>query len=173
MFAEQRSLINSYFEYYHSLMPLLEPGLHPEQCYKNSPFLFWTIIAVASRRYVNDVALLDSLSEPVTSLGWKAISTRPHTRFTVEALVIQITWPFPVSTPATDNSYIYSGIALQAAIQLGLHRPEDLQDFSRTKVRLTDKEIQNRVKTWVCCNIAAQRHAVDTPVNAEYGADYL
>jgi hypothetical protein len=52
-------------------MPLLEPGLHPEQCYKNSPFLFWTIVAVASRRYVDDVALLDSLSEPVTSLGGK------------------------------------------------------------------------------------------------------
>ena len=47
--------------------------------------------------------------------------------------------------------------AKSAAMQLGLHRPENIQDFSRSKRRLVTTELEEAARIWSACYIAAQR----------------
>jgi len=94
---------------------------------------------------------------PVTALLWKNISTLPHTIDLVQAIVLMTTWPFPTSTMHADPSLTIISIAKATALTLGLHRPETAQDFLRVNTRLNLKEIQQAIKTWAGCYIAAQR----------------
>lgn len=57
----------------------------------------------------------------------------------------------------TDVSYKLVTMAQTAASQLGLHRPEVIQDFSRNKWKLNPSGIQEAVRTWSVCYIAAKR----------------
>jgi hypothetical protein len=52
-----------------------------------------------------------------------------------------------------------SGLMMQIAMQIGLHRPSHGQDFSKFKVNLRKEELRDRVKTWSACNVVAQRVA--------------
>lgn len=47
--------------------------------------------------------------------------------------------------------------AKSAALQLGLHRPENIQDFSRVDSRLSPKGVRDAVKIWAACYITGQR----------------
>lgn len=75
----------------------------------------------------------------------------------VQSLLLICTWPFPTSSTATDPSYQYVGIAVQASLQLGLHRPSHQQDFLKYRVTLTQKQLAEREMLWVACKIVAQR----------------
>ncbi|KIX92533.1 uncharacterized protein Z520_11709 [Fonsecaea multimorphosa CBS 102226] len=152
-------LFEQYFFRYHKYVEILDPTASPDRYYQESPLLFWTVIAISARRYAEDLSLLSSLSASVTGLMWSVIAVRPHSLETIQALVLQITWPLPTSSPFTENIYILSGIAIQAAMQLGLHQPEIIQDFSRTKSVLSQQEIHERINVWAACNIAAQTTA--------------
>lgn len=151
------SWISRYFSRFHPYLDVLDDGMSPDQCYNESPLLFWTIISISARRFPEDASLLPSLAAVLTTLLWSTISIRPHSWHTVGALVLQIVWPLPASTPFVENSYILSGIAVQAAIQLGLHQPENIQDFSRTKAVLSAEDIGRQSRIWAACNAAAQR----------------
>lgn len=147
----------SFFKHYHPFLRLLDPSLSPAKCYDYSVLLFWSIITVASRHYASDPTLITSLAIPVTALLWKNISSPPHTIDLVQAIVLMTTWPFPTSSMHTDPSLTIISIAKATALTLGLHRPETVQDFLRVSTRLNPKEIQEAVKTWAGCYIAAQR----------------
>ncbi|OBT70965.1 hypothetical protein VF21_10613 [Pseudogymnoascus sp. 05NY08] len=43
------------------------------------------------------------------------------------------------------------------AMQIGLHRPGNAQDFSKFRIRLSQEDLQDRMKTWAACNIVMQR----------------
>jgi hypothetical protein len=101
-------------------------------------------------------SLLSALSLSVMDLVWRIISAFPHSRYTVQALVLICTWPFPTSSMWTDPSFTLISIAKSTSLQLGLHRPELVQDFSRVKGGLTPEGIQEAVKTWAACFIAGQ-----------------
>ena len=131
--------------------------MSPDQYYEKSPLLFWTIIATATRRYQEEPSLFAGISKAVDNLTWATIPIHPHTHFTVNALLIQVAWPAPVSSLAADNSYLLSGIAVRAAIRLGFHHPESIQDFTNKKVQTSNEEAKERAKTWVVCNLIAQR----------------
>ena len=45
---------------------------------------------------------------------------------------------------------------MKFAMHLGLHRPSNPMDFSRTRVQLKEEDISDRLKTWVVCNLIAQ-----------------
>ena len=66
-------------------------------------------------------------------------------------------WPLPISSTSTDPTLMISGLMLQVAMQIGLHRPSHAQDFSKFRVDLREEELKDRVKTWAACNVVAQR----------------
>ena len=150
------SLSYSFFERYHPYLDILDPSMCPEECHSHSPLLFWAIICIASRRYESEPTLYSSLASPFKKLLWSCISTPPHSRYLVQAIVLISMWPFPTSTMWTDLSFQLICSAKAMATQLGLHRPETVQDFNRKQTKLSVAEFQESVKVWAACYIAAQ-----------------
>lgn len=75
----------------------------------------------------------------------------------MKALCILCTWPLPISSTSTDPTFMLSGLMMQIAMQIGLHRPSHAQDFTKFRVELREEELKDRVKTWAACNVVAQR----------------
>ena len=158
----------SFFKYYHPYFDILDANLSPDEYFSRSALLFWSIIVIAARQYQHDATLYSELTPPVTRMMWSAISTLPHTRFIVQAILLLSVWPFPTNSMSTDPSFVLVSIAKSASMQLGLHRPEIIQDFMRVKTRLGPEEFQDAVKTWVGGFIAAQRSASNSKCGIIY-----
>ena len=134
-------------------------AISPDEYHSRSPLLFWSVIVIAARQYQYDATLFTELTPCITKMMWSAISILPHTRFIVQAILLLSVWSFPTNSMSTDPSFVLVSIAKSAAMQLGLHRPEVIQDYLRVKTQLSSKEFQDVVKTWVGCFIASQRLA--------------
>ncbi|KAH0844949.1 C6 transcription factor [Fonsecaea pedrosoi] len=145
-----------YFSQYHAYLPFLDPGVSPTQYYDNSTLLFWSIISVASRRYLIDPTLLTRLARAVTDLLWKSLQIVPQSLGVVQSLVLLCTWPFPTSSSTTDPTYMLSGMIIQLSIQMGLHRPRSPLDFTKFRVKLSPRDIEDRRRTWIAGNVVTQ-----------------
>lgn len=118
--------------------------------------LFWSIILLASRRYTEEPGLFVSLTAPVKKLLWDTIANPPHTWHVVQAIILVCLWPFPTSSLSSDITSILLSTAQTISLRIGLHRPEAIQDFSRTKKRLMPDEMAEVTRTWATCYITAQ-----------------
>ena len=145
----------SFFTFYHPFIPFLDPARPPDEYYPSSPLLFWIIISVATRRY--DPSLLTSLAVPLSELLWKTLAEVPQSYIVVKALCILCPSPLPIRSTSADPTFMLSGLMMQVAMQIGLHRPSHAQDFSKFKVELREEELRDRVRTWATCNAVAQR----------------
>ena len=80
----------------------------------------------------------------------------------VQALLILCNWPVPKVNQGADPAWNYSGLAINAAMQMGLHHPlstpDSLHDYSGwTKAALSRVSLRTRVLTWLSCfNINVQ-----------------
>ena len=138
-------------------MPLLDPAKTPDEYFEASKLLFWVIISVASRRYALDRTLFPALSAPLFQLLWSCVADIPQSYTVVKALCLLCTWPFPVSSTSLDPTLVLCSLAMSLAMQLGLHRPSHIQDFSKYRIELREEELRDRVRTWAACNAVAQR----------------
>ncbi|TPR03393.1 Alpha amylase, catalytic domain family protein [Aspergillus niger] len=145
-----------FFTHYHPYVPLLDPTISPDQYYARSAVLFWSIILLASRRYTEEPGLFVSLTAPVKKLIWDTIANPPHTWHVVQAIILVCLWPFPTSSLSSDITSILLSTAQTISLRIGLHRPEAIQDFSRTKRRLMPDEMAEVARTWATCYITAQ-----------------
>ncbi|KAF2120216.1 hypothetical protein BDV96DRAFT_486361 [Lophiotrema nucula] len=170
--AEIDELFTGYFSFYHPFFPILNSGVSPAQYYKSSTLLFWSIVSIAARRYDRDPTLLTRLARSVTSLTWKTLQSVPHSQKVVQSLALLCTWPFPTSSSTSDVSYIWAGAMMNISIQMGLHRPTNPEDFTKYRMRLTESEISERVRTWAACNIAAQSVSVGSGLAAPAQYDW-
>lgn len=157
MCAYLRVFFHRYFQHYHKFLPFLNPLKPPDYYYRCSHLLFWAIIAVASRRYNEDLSLLTSLSRSVPRLLWSVLQPVPHSYHDVKALCLLCTWPFPLSSSSRDPTLMLSGTMINLCLHFGLHRPNHAQDFSKFKVALPFEDLQDRMATWNACKIVAQR----------------
>ena len=157
--AQVNELFAEFFQLYHPFLPFLDPTRTPDEVYaKESKLLFWAIISVAARHYDADGTLLSRLKDPLTDLIWSTIKSHPN-HHVVKAMCLLCTWPLPANTTVSDPTFMLCGVMMQIAIQIGLHQPTHPQDFSRTKVRLQEQDIHDRLRTWAVCNIVAQTYA--------------
>jgi hypothetical protein len=114
------------------------------------------VVAVASRRYVDDLTLFTSICASVPKLLWINIQRVPQNHHFVKALCLACYWPFPISSTSSDPTFMISGIMKHLALQCGLKRPGFARDFSKTNVDMTQEEFEDRTRTWIVCNIVAQ-----------------
>ncbi|ERF76850.1 hypothetical protein EPUS_07640 [Endocarpon pusillum Z07020] len=142
----------------------------PEGYFEYCPALFWAIASVGARRYQVEPTLLNRLSGPITRLVWSALADMKQMYGVVKALCLLCTWPFPTSSTSSDPTFIFCGVMMQIAMQIGLHRPSHAQDFSKFRMELHEDELKDRVRTWAICNIVAQRVATGygQPANTLY-----
>jgi len=148
-------VVLSYFIFYHPFLSILDPEKTPDYYFGTSTLRFWIIITVAARRL--NPSLLRDLAGPVMELLWKTLAEVPQNYIVVKALCILCTWPLPIDSTSSDPTFMLSGLMMQIAMQIGLHRPSHTQDFTKFKVELMDEELRDRVRTWAACNATAQR----------------
>jgi transcriptional regulatory protein LEU3 len=154
--AEVNELFTEYFQLYHPFLPFLDQVRTPDEYHsQDHKLLFWAIISVAARRYNTRPGLLKDLAKPLTDLIWDSIRNQPN-HHVVKALCLLCTWPIPAERTVTDPTFILCGAMMQVAMQIGLHQPTHAQDFTRTKVRLRQEDINDRLRTWAVCNTVAQ-----------------
>ncbi|KAJ5555579.1 transcriptional regulator family: Fungal Specific TF [Penicillium sp. DV-2018c] len=152
-------LYEQYFTYYHPFLPLLNPPKPPEVYLHRCPLLAWTIICVASRRSQYEPGLLVALSGPFSRLLWSTITSVPQDYRVVKALCVLCTWPLPTTSQRTDATFMLSGLMMQIAMQLGLHRPVQAEEFTTFRMEVQGEAVKDRLHTWVICNIVAQNVA--------------
>jgi hypothetical protein len=128
--------------------------------YAASRFLFWTIITVAARHDSSDFSLLQDLIPAVKALLWSTVADVPHTLPSLQAMAILCVWPFPVSSMPTDNTFLLAGILKSAATHVGLHRPENLMQYSRVRVSLSPTELTEARRAWCCIFVAIDGYAL-------------
>ncbi|KAL7913903.1 hypothetical protein GGI35DRAFT_438906 [Trichoderma velutinum] len=145
-----------YLTDYHPHMPILDENITPDDCYKRSPLLFWTVIAIAARRFEEEPTLLASLSSGIKELLWRTVGNPPHTGLDLKAMVLICLWPFPTSSMSTDMSYFVASTVKTSAMHVGVHKPFNMEDFSRVKVNLHLDELKDALATWAACFVAAE-----------------
>lgn len=118
--------------------------------------LFGAIIYVASRQYTDDPSLSITLVPMVKRLLWETMVNPPRTWYPVQVILLICMWPFPTSSLSTDTASMLINIAQAMAMQLGLDQPGPIQDFSRTKRKLSSLELLEALKIWFVCYIASQ-----------------
>lgn len=115
---------NSYFEHFHPYFPIVRIR-DPDTCYRSSPLLFWTVVVVACRRYVAphdpEGTALQFLVDHLPREVWAVVSATHISPPSVNALILLCAWPLTNIRFLTNPSPIYAGIAMNAALQLGLH----------------------------------------------------
>jgi hypothetical protein len=121
------------------------------------PFLGWTIVLIAARRSPHEPTLLATLSAPYTKLLWAAIGEMPQSYHVVKALCLYCMFPLPFNSSSVDPTFMLSGIMMQIALQTGLHRPLNAQDFGKYVKQTKDSEVKDRTITWAACNIICQK----------------
>jgi hypothetical protein len=146
----------SFFKHYHHFLEIVDSYLTPDQCFAVSQPLFWAIISVAARHHEPNATLFGALKDGLLNLLWSTISVLPHSHYTIQAILIIAMWPFPTNSMSRDNSFLLVSIAKSASMQLGLHRPDIIQEFLRVRTRLDKSEFQDAVKVWAGCFIASQ-----------------
>lgn len=133
-------MLSRFFKHYHPMLPVLDPSWDPDSFYKLSPFVFWCLLITGSRRYELDPTILDRLTPSVQRLSSKAMMQVAAYFPTICGLLILCTWPLPMHTIWEDPSPMYSGAALQLALQHGLHlfttphastRPAPFRDITK------------------------------------------
>ncbi|OAL27136.1 hypothetical protein AYO22_03767 [Fonsecaea multimorphosa] len=136
-------LFQTFFSQYHPFLPFVEGSGSPDDYHAKSPLLFWTIIAIASRRDEEEPTMLTSLSQAVQDLLWQTVPKVPHSRLELKAMILICLWPFPTSSMSTDPSFILASVAKTGAMHIGLHKPYFAQDFSRVKFRFSPEELRD------------------------------
>ncbi|KAK2008107.1 hypothetical protein LZ32DRAFT_29864 [Colletotrichum eremochloae] len=150
---------DQYLEHFHPYFPIVR-SQDPDRMYKQSPILFWTLIAVSSRRYTRDAGLLPFLVENLPREVWAAVSTPPISMGTINALLVLCTWPLPTIRFLRDPSSSYVAIAQNAALLLGMHTGRGTHpEFCIGPNMQTDITDEEACYTWMGYNIQAQRVA--------------
>lgn len=113
----------SYALHYSEHLPILERVESISEFHDSNPFLFWTIIRVATYNNPTYCHLFPRLTEPYQHLlTTRALS--PIRDFkTLQALIITCYWPTSGLRQSNDSSWQYCGIALNTAMQMGLDQP--------------------------------------------------
>lgn len=151
------TFIPRYFNYYHPFLPLLNLPKPPEVYLNRCPLLAWTIVCIASRRSPSDPGLLTALSGPFSRLLWSTITSVPQDYRVVKSLCLLCTWPLPTTSQRTDATFMLSGLMMQIAMQLGLHRPVQPEEFTTFQMEVQGEALKDRLHTWIICNIVAQK----------------
>lgn len=137
-------------------MPFLDPSKSIDEYYESSPFLFWSIIEVASRRYRDQPGLLTALNKPVTDLLWQTVATAPLKLPHVQGLLLAATWPCPTLRMKSDISGTLCNIAMASALQFGYHRPNYAFEWMISRIPMPAIDSGERLRTWATINIIGQ-----------------
>ncbi|KAH8817145.1 hypothetical protein F5884DRAFT_243948 [Xylogone sp. PMI_703] len=152
--AQTKERFRRYFAWYHQYLPFKMRAHSAEEVYAKSPLLFWTICSATS-----SWKLQSRLTAPIKDMVKDSLFS-PRSIETIQALLILCVWPCPLSSLSEEPSHIYSGLATQMSLQLGLHRPmqaySHLNDSPDPSIHST---AEVKLTTWMACFLVGQIQA--------------
>jgi hypothetical protein len=154
------NLFGRFFRYYHPFLPLLDPGLRPNDYFAQSSFLFWSILAVTSRRWPKDTALMSGLRSRVFAHAMATIFSPTAGTSTITAILLLLSWSFPDTQTNDEMPYVFSSALVHSALRIGMNTPDFSQDFSRVKLSLSEDECKRRYIIYAYCLVLYQRYAL-------------
>ncbi|KAH8882147.1 hypothetical protein GQ53DRAFT_462617 [Thozetella sp. PMI_491] len=149
-YRSSANLRSRFTTHFHPHLPVVG-SISINQVYQSSPFLFWTIIAVVVTRLTTrfEPGLDTRLQEPVRQMVSREALVSPLPLHKIHALLILCTWPLPAESQNQDPSWLYAGVAVNAARYMGLHRasaPPPLRSIG-----VVSGGLQSRTRTWLVC----------------------
>lgn len=150
--------LSRFFTQYHPLFPILDASLGPNDYFELSPFLFWTIIVIGSRRYTDDPNVLEKSSQLITPLAFSSMALRSSPMPVIQGLLLLCTWRLPTNSMYKDMTHLMCGSAVHLATQIGLHISGVGQDFARMPVKKDQEQKVFRARLWLCCVIVSIRY---------------
>jgi hypothetical protein len=131
--------------FFYPHFPTINPMISIAAIHSSSPLLFWTIIAIVLSREIRPghITLFNQLESLYKTQLATEILKAPLPLQTIQALSYLIMWPFPVEKQPHDPSWLYSGIAVHASLNMGLHRSMPLNANSES--------LHTRASTWLGC----------------------
>ncbi|CAI6333338.1 unnamed protein product [Periconia digitata] len=134
--------------------PILHHRISISSMYSHSPLLFWTIIAIVASRATTpqEGVLFEPLVGPFLSYLGGVILKAPVPYPAIQALTYLIIWPFPAERQNRDSTWLYCGVATNAAMYLGLHQARPPPSLRSIGVPAGTPKA--RAHTWLGCFVA-------------------
>lgn len=142
-------LFKYFSEQYLRLYPILDTRMSINNLHQKNSLLFWTIIVIACRDHPTLKHNFERLSKPFNTLLSETLAGPMRSVYTIHSLLLFCLWPLPVSKQILDPSWNYIGIAVSAALRMGLHSNHAPWEYGLQKFSVED--IQLRRRTWLTC----------------------
>ncbi|KAJ5307008.1 hypothetical protein N7508_006023 [Penicillium antarcticum] len=153
-------LYQLFFRHFASFLPILDPQITPNAYYAQSPFLFWAVIGVCSRSYLQNPTLQTALAQDITEMAFMSVLSTCAPWHTIQGMLLLLTWPFPKEN-RPDVTFPLSGMLLHVAMQNGFHIPMSSHEFSRVSIPApSELDMVRRSELWVHCVLVYQRSCV-------------
>lgn len=146
-----RNLFLNFARHQYQHVPIVDIRRHFAEIHLNTPFLFWTIVAVAIRASSSTLDLLDVLEAPYNDYLGRVVVKSPLSLSSIQSLLLLCSWPFPVRTQRQDPSWNLCNIALSATIHQNLPRK------ILKKKGWPNEEEQLCCRTWLACFYVSSR----------------
>ncbi|PVH98249.1 hypothetical protein DM02DRAFT_51421 [Periconia macrospinosa] len=135
--------------------PIIHPHISISSMHSSAPVLFWTVIAITLSRAVipEHADVFNQLLDPYQEYLRRAVLKAPVPYQTIQALTYLIVWPFPAERQNRDSTWLYCGVATNAAMYMGLHhaRPPP----SLRSIGVPAGTPKSRAHTWLGCFVAS------------------
>ncbi|CAG1979626.1 unnamed protein product [Fusarium graminearum] len=155
---ELNDCVAQFFNHYSKLLPAIfnNNDQNPEPYFKESPLLFWTIIATGARHLEHANKVYRLAAQEIRGGIFQPLLHIRDPIPIIKASLILCLWPLPVDTMWKDPSHVYAGTAHSLAIQNGLFVQGHEQDFARTHTWLSKDMRDSRVHIWLNCCLVFQ-----------------
>ncbi|KAG7089211.1 hypothetical protein E1B28_010913 [Marasmius oreades] len=144
---EAEELFALFFDTMNPSVSLVDPVLYtPQRTGDLSPFLFTVICAIASKYYEKRPGLHEqAMSYAEASAGRSLLRGQKNVEMCMAYILLSL-YP-PLTRQEDSRSYLYLGVAIRIATELGLHLPPIENPTNEVQAR----EQLNRTRVWLNC----------------------
>ncbi|KAJ6547487.1 fungal-specific transcription factor domain-containing protein [Mycena capillaripes] len=152
--AEIMDLFAIFFDRINPFFSILDQELHgnPADVIWSSPFLFTVICATASRFYTLKPNLYSKAHAFARDAAAVALIDGSIGVDICQAYLILAVYPMPKRKFVDDRSWLFMGVAIRMAMELGLNQPPP--------PLCSERESLNRTRTWLNCYCVDASHAI-------------
>ena len=145
----------SFCVFFYPHLPIINPTVSIARLHESSPILFWTIMAITTQRPVIPAhqSISESLREPYLRFFRSEILNAPLPLQTIQAINYLTMYPYPIRCQNQDPSWLYSGVAVNAAMYMGLHRAKLAPSLQSIGVHAGSPRA--RAHTWLGCFLSS------------------
>ncbi|KAI5778739.1 hypothetical protein EDC01DRAFT_333305 [Geopyxis carbonaria] len=166
-------LFQEFYTHYHPHLPIVDTSVAVDVLWATCPFLFTTIICVASRRHAVHGGLHARLLVPLNQFLSDVAIRVNHMVIeeVVAAMLLLCMWPPSFRRQQEDGSWLRAGMATHLALQNGFHRLEQTTYFTWPESRLQNTAQRNRI--WLGCFLVDYELSTKQGLPATIAPDYV